>query len=222
MALFERVSRWFRPEPIATVEALEAFLDSRAAFMAQKCVVEYCRARSGVLWQKLFKEEAFLAALHRSRWTAYAIAYCDLAEMIEGVLRDRLGDQAARLEGALAAMAERVFWRHGVPEGAPDDFWEQAMGRLRRRLALARMRAPRPVRDIPKTDIDEVFASLPIHPSLRGHDFELVQNHLRTNIVRIYEDFLAAVDLDRVASRLVAASVEVGAVETGQGAGDHL
>lgn len=222
MALLERLSRWFRPEPIATIEALEAFLDSRAAFMAQKCVVEYCRARSGVLWQKLFKEEAFLAALHQSRWTTYSIAYCDLAEMLEGLLRDRLGDQAARLEDALAAMAERVFWRHGLPEGAPDEFWDRAVERLRRRLALARMHAPRPVRDIPKTDLDEVFASLPIHPSLRGHDLELVQNHLRTNIVRIYEDFLAASDLDRLARGVVAAAVETGPVETGQAASDHL
>ena len=50
------------------------------------------------------------------------------------------------------------------------------------------------MRELPKTDIEAIFANLPIHASLRGHDFELVQNNLRTNLVRIYEDLIAAAE----------------------------
>jgi hypothetical protein len=38
--MLDRFTRWFRTDPIAGPEALEAFLDTRAAFMAQKCVFE--------------------------------------------------------------------------------------------------------------------------------------------------------------------------------------
>lgn len=210
MTLLERLVRWFRSEPIATAEALEQFMDSRAAFMAQKCVVEYCRARSGVLWQKLFKERAFLDALNHSRWTSYAVVYCDIAEMVEGVLRRYPVEPSPALCEALVATAKRTFARYGQPEGVGDDFWDQALERLELRLARAQLHRPRPVRELPKTDLETIFASLPIHASLRGHDFELVQNNLRTNLVRIYEDFIAVADVDRLRAGL---SEQQGATE---------
>jgi hypothetical protein len=129
-AMFDRFTRWFRTEPIADLEALEAFLDSRAAFMAQKCVFEYCRARSGALSMKLFKEQAFLEALHHSRWTSYSLVYCDVAETVEGVLRPHAGGSIRQLAVALVHMGERTFASHGLPEGAPEDFWTGALERL--------------------------------------------------------------------------------------------
>jgi hypothetical protein len=194
MTLLHRLADWFRKPPIATIDSLEAFLDSRAAFMAQKCVVEYCRARTGVLSMKLFKEPAFREALHHSRWTTYALVYCDVAEMVEGVLRPYAHRDLNRLAERLAHLAERTFASHGLPEGAPKNFWSDAVARLEHRLALAQLHAPRPVRDIPKTEIEAILESLPIHPSLRREDFELLQNNLRINLVRIYEDFLARAD----------------------------
>jgi len=221
MALLDRLTRWFRTEPIATIEALEAFLDSRAAFMAQKFVFEYCRARSGVLSQKLFKEPAFMAALEQSRWTTYAIAYCDVAEMIEGVLRPQAGGSLNLLAEGLAGIGERTFASHGLPAGAPEDFWTGALQRLEKRLALAQLHAPRPVRDIPKTEIEAVLASLPIHPSLRGQDFELLQNHLRINLVRIYEDFVVAADPRRLGAELSRESAEADAPGAPQRSGNN-
>lgn len=202
MALLDRVTRWFRTEPINSIESLGAFMDSRAAFMSQKCVFEYCRARSGVLSMKLFKEPAFLEAMHHSRWTTYALVYCDIVEMVEGVLRPHARGSVASLAEGLALIGERTFARHGLPDGAPEDFWFQAVERLRKRLALAQLHAPRPVRDLPKTEIEAILASLPIHPSLRGEDFELLQNNLRINLVRIYEEFLAGADKARLGAEL--------------------
>jgi hypothetical protein len=202
MALLDRVTRWFRDEPIATIESLEDFIDSRTAFMSQKCVYEYCRARSGVLSMKLFKEPAFREAMHHSRWTTYALVYCDVTEVVEGVLRPHALGPLTSLADGLVRIGERTFARYGLPEGAPEDFWDRAVERLEKRLALAQLHAPRPVRDIPKTEIDAILASLPIHPSLRGEDFELLQNNLRINLVRIYEDFLARADRARLGAEL--------------------
>lgn len=201
MAMLQAVSRWFRPTPVATVGELATFMDSRAAFIAQKCVFEYARARSGVLSSKLFKEPAFNAAVTRSRWVTYTITFCDVSEMVEGLLRPRVRG-ASGLESGLVDIGRRAFAAHGLPEGAADDFWREALKRLERRLAAARLHTPKPVREIPKSDMDVVFANLPIHESLRGHDYELVQNNLRTTLVRVYEDFLAAADLEALGTAL--------------------
>ena len=63
-ALARTLPRLFRkPEAIADREALQRFVDSRASFLAQKGIVEFCRVRAGVYWQKLFTEDEFRQAL---------------------------------------------------------------------------------------------------------------------------------------------------------------
>ncbi|TIU25236.1 MAG: hypothetical protein E5W53_10535, partial [Mesorhizobium sp.] len=73
-----------KPQPIVSVDDLADFMDSRAAFLAQKSIVEFCRVRAGVYWQKLFSEKEFQAALNHSRWRAYPACYAIVAEMVEG------------------------------------------------------------------------------------------------------------------------------------------
>ena len=46
-----------RPSAVTTREALEDFLDGRAAFVTQKAIFEYSRAAAGYLWQPLFDED---------------------------------------------------------------------------------------------------------------------------------------------------------------------
>ena len=94
--------------------ALAAFMDSRAAFLAQKCVVEFCRVRAGVYWQKLFSEKEFQEALDTSRWRAYPPAFAMVAEMVEGALRE-----AAGLTAAAAARACSAHWRPRCFEVSP-------------------------------------------------------------------------------------------------------
>ena len=51
----------FKRQPsIETATDFEDFLDSRAAYTAQKCVFEFSRASAGYVWQALFKEQTFL------------------------------------------------------------------------------------------------------------------------------------------------------------------
>ena len=49
---------WRRPK-IARLESLAEFMAAQSAFVAQKCTIDYCQARSGLMWPKLEKEAAF-------------------------------------------------------------------------------------------------------------------------------------------------------------------
>lgn len=198
-----------KPPPIATLPALEDFLDSRAAFLVQKCLFEYCRARAGLMWQKLFKEEAFRAAVERARWQNYPIGLETVTLMAEQALRPHAGADAAAMRQGLAAAAGNVTSRYPVPAGFEPEFWAEARRRIAGRIDRAGLAAPLPVKDLPTPTAEEFFANMPIHASLRGGDFVLVRNNLRFNLCRAHEEFTARADLPALAGAAIAGPTPV-------------
>ncbi len=204
-----------RPAPVDTIEALDGCVDSHAAFLVQKCIYEYCRARSGILAAKLFKEPSFVAAMDRSRWQNYPICLGHVAVMVEGALRPYAGENVVGLTDGIVAVVERVTAGHEAAAGMEAGFWVAARHRIEERLRLASLAAPRAVKDIPKEDYQAFFDQLPIHESLRGHDFVLVRNNLRVNLCRAYETFVARADLPALSRLLVTEPLSAAARRAG-------
>ncbi len=192
-----------KAESIADASALADFMDSRAAFMAQKCVVEFCRVRSGVYWQKLFSEKEFQTELAKSRWLSYPPAYAMVAEMTEGALRPAAGIRQRKLPGVLASLARQTFSRYKVPEGAADDFWIESAGLVEARLEATQSGPPRPVRNIPDPTARLVFDALPMHKDVVTNDYDYIFNNLRMNLLRAHEDLLQAGKLEAIANDLL-------------------
>ena len=84
MGLFDFFRR--RP-PIRDAQALADFIDRQAAFLMQKGLYEYARARAGHYAKVLFREPGFQAAVEQSRWRAYPLGLAMVAELVEGMLR---------------------------------------------------------------------------------------------------------------------------------------
>ena len=193
-----------RKPPIATASGLEDFLDAQSAFLVQKCIFEYSRARSGLMSSKLFKEPAFMAAVETARWRNYPLCLQDVAVMVEHALRPHAGAGAMRMREGLIAAVGRVCRRYPVPAGFDPGFWTGAHQRIARRIRQAGLAAPHAVKDLPTETAKEFFAGLPIHADLRGYDFELVTNNIRVNLCRAHEDFLGTADLPALAKALAA------------------
>jgi hypothetical protein len=200
-----------RPPPLATLPALDDFLDSQSAFLVQKCIFEYARARSGILSAKLFKEPAFLAAIEQSRWRNYPICLGHVALMADAALRPHAPERAVALADGLAAAAGRITRRYDIPAGMAPDFWAGARKGIESRIRRASLAAPHPVRDIPRDEFKAFFERLPIHESLRGHDVMLVRNNLRINLCRAYETFVARMDAPALVALLTG---EAGTADT--------
>jgi len=197
----------FRKPRVADAPELADFMDSRAAFMVQKNVFEYARARSGLLSSKLFKEAAFKAELEKARWGNYPLALQSVALMVEHALRPAAGDSAQDMREGLIAAVDEICRRYPPPHGFPADFWQAALTRIAQRARRAGLAAPHAIKDIPLETAREFFERLPIHADLRSHDFELVTNNLRVNLCRAYEDFLEAADSPALAQSLAAKAV---------------
>jgi len=192
-----------RRERIGTAEALADFIDSRAAFLCQKCVVEFCRVRAGVYWQKLFTEEEFITALGKANWQAYPPAVGMIAEMVEGVLREPAGLRQRQLPRVLGEVCRDVFARHPVPQGFESDFWDHAAGLVDSRLQPLQSSGPRPVRVIPDPLARLVFEALPIHESIVTNDYDYIFNNLRMNLLRFHSDFIDSLDAPALIAELL-------------------
>ncbi len=192
--------------PIRSIADLADFMDSRAAFLSQKCIVEFCRVRAGVYWQKLFSEEEFKAALDHSRWRAYPPCYGMVAEMVEGTLREAAGRRQRGLPAALERVSRVSFAKYPVPNGSSETFWEDAAVLVRGRLAATQAGAPRPVREIAEPMARLVFDAVPIHPALLTNDYDYIFNFLRMNVLRAHEDLLKAADRTALVDDLLAPS----------------
>jgi hypothetical protein len=196
-----------RKPRIGTPESLAVFMAEQSAFVAQKCTIDYCQARSGLLWPQLEKEQVFRDALDRARWEAYPLVLSDVGVMIEGLMRAAL-PPAAVLPFAswLAATYADCLNRYGPPKHRdPGANWDADVEHFRQRLGQAQMAAPRPVHEVGGESGAALHRLMPMHPSLTKLDAPMIANNVKLRLARVYEDLERQGDLAAIAGHFRAA-----------------
>jgi hypothetical protein len=197
---------FFRARPrIRDAEALAEFIDEQAAFVMQKGIYEYSRARAGHYAKVLFKEPEFLEAAERSRWRAYPLGLVMVAEMVEGVLRPFAADRGKQLE-ALQALVLSVFDRYPVPAVLGASAWQEARAELARRLQHIGLHSVKRAMDVAEPWAETYFDLMPIHEKLRGSDFPTMRNYLRVTLINVHDEFTKRFDAQAMAAVLVDSS----------------
>jgi hypothetical protein len=192
MKLFEKL---FRPRPpIRDRDALADFIDAQSAFIVQKGIYEYSRARAGHYAKVLFAEEGFAQSVEHARWKAFPLGLAMVGEMVEGVLAHHTGAQRRAILDQLILVVLGVFDRYPVPPSIGEAAWLEARGELAHRLDLVGGHAPKRVMDIPDPLAEAYFAMMPIHEKLRGRDFQTTRNYLRVSICNIHDELIARMD----------------------------
>jgi len=198
---------WFRKRPpIRDAAAVSEFIDRNAAFLMQKGLYEYSRARAGHYGKVLFREPEFQAAVEVSRWRAYPLGLAMVAEMVEGVLREHIGDRRAGLE-AVREIVLDIFDGYPVPAALGDEAWRELRAELAHRLQLIGLHPPKRVIDVPEQWAQTYFDLMPIHEKLRARDFPTTRNYLRVGLCNIHDEFVARLDIPAVAESLRRAEV---------------
>ncbi|HET7679959.1 MAG TPA: hypothetical protein VFK79_07470 [Xanthobacteraceae bacterium] len=195
----------FRRRPsVSTLGDLADFIDAQAAFLAQKGIYEYSRARAGHYSKVLFGEIGFQHAVEQSRWRAYPLALAMVAEIVEGVLRPHVGDDRRVVLDALNSLVLSIFDRYPFPEQLAKAEWLEARRELARRLELVGIHAVKFAKDVPESFAESYFALMPIHEKLRGHDYQTIRNYLRVTACNIHEQFEKRADFPALAGALQA------------------
>jgi hypothetical protein len=186
---------------IRDAQALGDFIDQHAAFLVQKGIYEYSRARAGHYAKVLFAESGFQTAVEQSRWRAYPLGLSMVAELVEGVLRTYGAERHRQLE-ALNGIVLSVFDRYPVPAALGEQAWSDARAELARRLQLIGLHAPKRAFDICEPWTDTYFNLMPIHEKLRGSDYPTIRNYLRVTLCNIHEEFTKRMDADALVAML--------------------
>jgi hypothetical protein len=201
MKLFEKL---FRPRPpIRDREALADFIDAQSAFIVQKGIYEYSRARAGHYSKVLFAEEGFARSVERARWQAFPLGLSMVGETVDVVLRPHAGDERRAVLDQIIAVALSVFDRYPVPPSIGEAAWQEARRELAHRLDLAGGHAPKRVMDIPEPLAESYFAMMPIHEKLRGRDFQTTRNYLRVSLCNIHDELADRIDAAAVIGALL-------------------
>lgn len=201
MGLFD----WLKPKSaIADTAALITFLDTRTAFLVQKCTWEYARARAATNYEKLFKEEEFVAAVNLSCWSNFPHGLTHEVQMVEGVLRPLAGPQRQALLDGLIAVAHDVIAQQKPIDRDAVAFFKEPAALMESRLRLAGLAAPQKVNEIPDVHFQEFFDRLPIHEEVRKNDFAVIRNTLRATLVNHHDDFVKSANLSELARVLIA------------------
>jgi hypothetical protein len=187
-------------------QELADFLAAQTAYVAQRSVIEYCRARTGLNWDKLALEQQFRDRLEVCRWEAYAIVLAEVAELaLIPLRRDGAAGPQAYLRGLVAA-AHAALLRHPVPSHRSS--WSDAADTIERHLARAVLAAPRPVHLLGVQSADAIFDLLPIHADLRPQDREMFQNSVRFAICGAFDAMSRCFQVPALEAALVAAGRE--------------
>jgi hypothetical protein len=200
MGLFD----WFhRKPPVRDTAALADFIDQHAAFVAQKGIYEYSRARAGHYAKVLFREQGFLDAVERSRWLAYPLGLAMVGEVTEGILRPHTADRRAALD-RLAAIVLSVFDRYPVPPQIGAAAWSEERAALAHRLDLVGIHAVKAAKDIPTPYAERYVALMPIHEKLRTAEGPTIHNYMRVTMINVHDELSERIDAPAVAGALTA------------------
>lgn len=200
MNLLNRLFR--RAAPIQQPDELAEFIAANAAFVVQKGIYEYARARAGHYSKVLFGEEDFKQAVEDSRWRAYPLGLAMVGEVAANVLEETAGlDRVAAVRQA-STLALAAFDKWDVPAVLGSEAWQKLRAELVLRLDRIGLHPLKRVMDIPEPIAEDYFALMPIHESLRGQDFPTLKNYLKVTLCNVHDELTKRIDAGSIRAAL--------------------
>jgi len=193
---------FWRQPPIADLDALAVFVDEQSAFLVQKGIYEYSRARAGHYAKVLFSEPEFLEALEQSRWRAYPLGLAMVAELVEGVLRGHVGGALAPHLDGWRRLVLSVFDRYPAPASLGTQAWQAERADLDRRLQALGLHPPKRAIDIPEPYARTYWDLMPIHKEIRSRDFPTTHSYLKITLCNVHDQLTSRADLPALARQL--------------------
>jgi hypothetical protein len=203
--LLDRLSRVFRPGHLPPGRddpaVFRLFLGTRAAFITQKTVLDYCQVKLGRNWEQALREPAFAEALEACRWAVFYPAAGDLTLAAARWLAPHASAHALAI--AMAELGEAAL-REAAQGGAAEAI-EAGVGMLRARVLElpGSMAAPGPD-TMTLAAAMPLLETLPIHPDLRKGERVAILGGLRMNLLTVFQNMERAFDAPALATRLVA------------------
>lgn len=192
-----------RPAPIGDEPALRAFLEQRAALIAQKCAVDYVRGKTGLASHALFTEKPFLEAMDVCRWEAFAAILGDLLILVESQLRAQAaGERQARLQAILCGLYPCILAKFPLPAHRSAG-WGDTEAVFQQRFQAAAQGRPQQALDVADHSARRLFDTLPIHANMRELDEEVVYGAVRFRMIAVNQELQRRLQPGQLVERLL-------------------
>ena len=178
----------FRRAPaIREAAALADFIDGNAAFLIQKGMYEYSRARAGHYAKVLMSEPEFLRRSRSRAGRDFRSASPWSARWSKACCMPRSATTAAPGSMRCARWCCRCSTAIRCRRRSAASAWEEARSSSARRLDQVGLHPPKFVKDIPVPLAEAYFDMMPIHEKLRAPDFPPSRNYLRVSLINIHD-----------------------------------
>ncbi len=179
--------------PIDSIEAVDNFVSTRAAFVAQKTLYGYLKTRMGTRYPSMFEENVFVDSINIAKMHVYAACLSDLTifSVAHATREARMSDDdrgAVALNCYASALA-------GNAEDAPPEFSvEDSIDAFAGRLEGTDWKFGALKRENFKQSPLALVKWAPIAPELKKYDAEIVENSIKFAWQEVRRQFLKRLD----------------------------
>jgi hypothetical protein len=177
-----------RKPPIRDLNSLADFIDEQAAFLIQKGIYDYSRARSGHFAKVMLADKGFQSALNRSRWRAYPLGLAMIGETVEATLAPQAGSDRRSVLDPLIALVLSVHDRYPQPEGLTSEEWNAGRDELKLHLERLSTHPPKRIIDIPEPFAERYFAMMPFDKQFLTPDAPTARGFMQLQLVSVHEE----------------------------------
>ncbi|WP_299395995.1 hypothetical protein [Pelagibius sp.] len=176
--------------PIDSTDTLCRFVATRAAFIAQKTLYGYLKARMGTRYPSMFEDDVFASSIDIAKMHVFAACLSDLTLFaVSHALQDETLDDVLRRELALQCFHKGLADNAAAAAQTSAFSADEAMQAFERRLAFHDWHnGPRGAALFTASPA-ALFEWAPIAPALKKHDKEIVENSIKFKWRDIRERF---------------------------------
>ena len=191
-------------DPIDSVSALCGFVSTRSAFVAQKTLYGYLKARMGTRYPSMFEDDVFVASIDIAKINIFAACLSDLSlYAVTRALRDADVEDAARHDLAVRAFESGFAANEDQVGRVPSFSVEDAKEAFERRLAFFDWRDGPTGPALFSVSPAALYDWSPIAIELKRHDKEIVRNSIRFTWREVRAQFEKRIDAPALTADLV-------------------
>jgi len=183
-----------RKAKIDTPGALADFIDQQAAFLAQKGIYDYSRARAGHFAKIMLADEGFQRTLNRARWRAFPLGLAMVGETIEATLAPHAGGDRRGEIDAIRDLVLSVHDRYPRPPELTDEEWASGRADLALHLDRLSTHPPKRIIDIPVPFADRYFEMMPFDKPFLTPDAPTARGFMQLQLVKVHEELTSRMD----------------------------
>jgi hypothetical protein len=187
---------------IGTPRELADFIDEQAAFLVQKGIYDYARARSGHFAKVMLADEGFQTALDRSRWRAFPLGLAMVGETVETVLAPVAGEARRSELDPLIKLVLSVYDRYPRPAALSEQEWSAGRADLALHLERLSTHPPKRVVDIPVPFAERYFEMMPFDKQFLTPDAPTARGFMQLQLVKVQEELLKRMDAGAMVKEL--------------------